>query len=101
MATSLERRSVRFLDEHLKSIVRIRVILDAFRADPQKVGKNEGSYDLVLDAFETEVLKRQAVAASALGARSMNEERKVAISSLSTTVFRAGPRFGISKSGRK
>ena len=61
----------RFLDDHLESIVKkYRVILDAFRADPQKVGKNEGSYDLVLDAFETEVLKRQAVAASALGARS-------------------------------
>jgi hypothetical protein len=52
----------RFLDEHLGSIVKkYRVILDAFRADPQKVAKNEGSYDLVLDAFETEVLKRQAV----------------------------------------
>ena len=61
----------RFLDEHLESIVKkYRVILDAFRADPQKVGKNEGSYDLVLDAFETEVLKRQAVASSAMGARS-------------------------------
>jgi hypothetical protein len=61
----------RFLDEHLESIVKkYRVILDAFRADPQKVGKNEGSYDLVLDAFETEVLKRQAVAASARGPRS-------------------------------
>jgi hypothetical protein len=50
-----------FLDEHLPAIVKkYRVILDAFRADPQKVGKNEGSYDLVLDAFETELLKRQA-----------------------------------------
>lgn len=48
----------RFLEAHLDSIVRkYRVILDAFRADPQKVGKNEGSYDLVLDAFETELLK--------------------------------------------
>jgi len=60
-----------FLDEHLEAIVKkYRVILDAFRADPQKVGKNEGSYDLVLDAFETEVLKRHAVVASARGARS-------------------------------
>lgn len=60
-----------FLDEHLESIVKkYRVILDAFRADPQKVGKNEGSYDLVLDAFETEVLKRQAVVTSAREARS-------------------------------
>jgi hypothetical protein len=53
----------KFLDDHLDPIVKkYRVILDAFRADPQKVGKNEGSYDLVLDAFETELLKRQAAA---------------------------------------
>lgn len=52
-----------FLDEHFDSIVKkYRVILDAFRADPQKVGKNEGSYTLVMDAFETELLKRQAAA---------------------------------------
>jgi len=51
----------KFLDDHLDAIVRkYRVILDAFRADPQKVGKNEGSYDLVLDAFEHELLKRHA-----------------------------------------
>lgn len=51
---------VEFLSAHLEAIVRkYRVILDAFRADPQKVGKNEGSYDLVLDAFETELLKRR------------------------------------------
>lgn len=53
----------RFLDEHLEAIVRkYRVILEAFRYDPQKVGKSEGSYELVLDAFETELLKRQAAA---------------------------------------
>jgi hypothetical protein len=53
----------KFLDDHLDAIVKkYRVILDAFRADPQKVGKNEGSYELVLDAFETELLKRQAAA---------------------------------------
>jgi hypothetical protein len=46
-----------FLDNHLSAIVRkYRVILDAFRFDPQKVGKNEGSYDLVLDAFKTELM---------------------------------------------
>ena len=57
------RDPFRFLDDHLGAIVKkYRVILDAFRADPQKVGKNEGSYDLVLDAFETEVLKRRAAA---------------------------------------
>lgn len=50
-----------FLDEYLQSIVKkYRVIMDAFRADPQKIGKNEGSYELVLDAFETELLKRSA-----------------------------------------
>lgn len=47
-----------FLNEHLSTIVRkYRVILDAFRFDPQKVGKNEGSYELVLDAFNTELMK--------------------------------------------
>lgn len=52
-----------FLDDHLDQIVKkYRVIIDAFRADPQKIGKNEGSYNLVLDAFETEVLKRKKVA---------------------------------------
>lgn len=46
-----------FLDNHLSQIVRkYRVILDAFRFDPQKVGKNEGSYELVLDAFKTELM---------------------------------------------
>jgi hypothetical protein len=49
----------RFLDDCLYAIVKkYRVILDAFRFDPQKIGKNEGSYELVLDAFETELLKR-------------------------------------------
>jgi hypothetical protein len=53
--------AVKFLDEHLESIVKkYRVILEAFRFDPQKIGKNEGSYELVLDAFETELLKRKA-----------------------------------------
>ncbi len=47
----------KFLDEHLAQIVRkYRVILDAFRFDPQKVGKNEGSYQLVLDAYKTELM---------------------------------------------
>jgi hypothetical protein len=36
-----------FLDDHLEAIVRkYRVILEAFRYDPQKVAKNEGSYEL-------------------------------------------------------
>ena len=55
-----------FLDDCLTAIVKkYRVIMDAFRADPQKIGKNEGSYELVLDAFETELLKRQASAQQA------------------------------------
>lgn len=47
----------KFLDNHLASIARkYRVILDAFRFDPQKVGKNQGSYELVMDAFKTELM---------------------------------------------
>ncbi len=50
----------KFLDNHLAPIVRkYRVILDAFRFDPQKVGKNEGSYELVLDAYKTELMLQQ------------------------------------------
>jgi hypothetical protein len=53
-----------FLADYLAPIVKkYRVIMDAFRADPQKIGKNEGSYGLVLDAFETELLKREKTAA--------------------------------------
>lgn len=49
-----------FLDDHLPAIVRkYRVILDAFKFDPQKIGKNEGSYDLVTDAFETQLMKKE------------------------------------------
>ncbi len=48
-----------FLDEMLPAITRkYRVILEAFRFDPQKVGKNEGSYTFVIDAFETELMRR-------------------------------------------
>lgn len=47
----------KFLDANLPAIVRkYRVVLDAYRFDPQKVGKNEGSYDLVIDAFETQLM---------------------------------------------
>jgi hypothetical protein len=54
------QKPARFVREHLPSIVKkYRVILDAFRFDPQKVGKNEGSYDLVLDAFETELMRQK------------------------------------------
>ncbi|WP_411885573.1 hypothetical protein [Polaromonas sp. YR568] len=48
---------VEFLDDHLEAIVgKYRVVLDAYRADPQKVGKANGAYTLVLDAFSTELL---------------------------------------------
>ena len=47
----------KFLGKHLSNIIKkYRVILDAFRFDPQKVGKNEGSYDLVIDAYKTEIM---------------------------------------------
>ncbi len=50
----------KFLDKHLSTIVKkYRVILDAHRFDPQKVGKSAGSYDLALDAFETELLRQR------------------------------------------
>ena len=49
-----------FLKEHLASIVKkYRVILEAYRFDPQKVGKNPGSYELVLDAFKTELMLQE------------------------------------------
>jgi hypothetical protein len=48
----------RFITENLVTIVRkYRVIIEAFAGDPQKIGKNEGSYSLAYDAFETELLK--------------------------------------------
>lgn len=48
----------KFIAKHLPFIVkRYRPILEAYRFDPQKVGKNEGSYDLVIDAFESALLR--------------------------------------------
>ena len=48
----------KFIRENLTTIVRkYRVIIEAYSGDPQKIGKNEGSYSLALDAFETELLK--------------------------------------------
>lgn len=47
-----------FIDEHLDEIVRkYKVLIQAFGGDAQKIGKNEGSYTLAYDAFETELLK--------------------------------------------
>jgi hypothetical protein len=52
-----------FVEANLTSIVRkYRVIIDAFAGDPQKIGKNEGSYALAFDAFETELLKLRQTA---------------------------------------
>ena len=48
----------KFIRDNLTTIVRkYRVIIEAYSGDPQKIGKNEGSYSLALDAFETELLK--------------------------------------------
>lgn len=50
-----------FLDTHFDEIVRkYRVLIQAFAGDAQKIGKNEGSYSLAYDAFETELLRQQA-----------------------------------------
>jgi hypothetical protein len=51
-----------FIHQHLDEIVRkYKVLIQAFSGDAQKIGKNEGSYTLAYDAFETELLKlRQA-----------------------------------------
>jgi hypothetical protein len=51
---------IEFIENKLANISRkYRVILDAFRFDPQKVGKNEGSYTFVLDAVETELMRQR------------------------------------------
>lgn len=55
-----QQNPTKFIERHLPAIVKkYRVILEAFHFDPQKVGKNEGSYSLVLDAFETELMKQR------------------------------------------
>jgi hypothetical protein len=52
-----------FLYQHLDEIVRkYKVLIQAFGGDAQKIGKNEGSYSLAYDAFETELLKRAQAA---------------------------------------
>jgi len=48
----------KFITKHLDEIVRkYKVLIQAFGGDAQKIGKNDGSYTLALDAFETELLK--------------------------------------------
>jgi hypothetical protein len=57
-----KKNPVEFLDSSLEAIVKkYRVILDAFKFDPQKIGKNEGSYELILDAFEYELDRKSVV----------------------------------------
>ncbi len=52
-----------FVDQHLDEIVRkYKVLIQAFGGDAQKIGKNEGSYTLAYDAFETELLKHRQAA---------------------------------------
>ena len=53
----------KFIDKHLDEIVRkYKVLIQAFGGDAQKIGKNDGSYTLALDAFETELLKLAQIA---------------------------------------
>ena len=48
----------KFITKHLDEIVRkYKVLIQAFGGDAQKIGKNDGSYTLAQDAFETELLK--------------------------------------------
>lgn len=48
----------KFISKHLDEIVRkYKVLIQAFGGDAQKIGKNDGSYTLAQDAFETELLK--------------------------------------------
>jgi hypothetical protein len=41
---------------------RYRAITEAFSGDPTKIGKNEGTYTIAKDAFETELLNLAATA---------------------------------------
>jgi hypothetical protein len=62
-ARAVEGKSDQILEDCLPAVVKkYRVILDAFRSDPLKIAKHEGSYELVLDAFETELLRRKVAA---------------------------------------
>lgn len=50
-----------FLRKHFDAIVgQYKVLIQAFSGDAQKIGKNEGSYTLAYNAFETELLRQQA-----------------------------------------
>ena len=53
----------KFIEKHLDEIVRkYKVLIQAFGGDAQKIGKNDGSYTLALDALETELLKLAQIA---------------------------------------
>lgn len=48
----------KFVSSTLVNVVRrYRAIFEAFSGDPQKIGKNSGTYAIAKDAFETELLK--------------------------------------------
>lgn len=52
-----------FLDRNLSDIARAyRIVLEMARFDPQKIGKNETSYDFAVGEFEKALLKQAAVA---------------------------------------
>lgn len=51
----------KFIEKHLPAILRTyRPLFEAFGADPQKIGKSEGSYSTAFNAFETEMLRLAA-----------------------------------------
>lgn len=51
----------KFVKTHLPAILRTyRPLFEAFGADPQKIGKSEGSYSTAFNAFETELLRLAA-----------------------------------------
>ncbi len=55
---------VRFLDRWLESIAKsYKLVLDMSDFDPQKIGKNETSYEIAVSEFEKALLKQQAAEA--------------------------------------
>ncbi|MFQ3595207.1 MAG: hypothetical protein SNJ63_03745, partial [Sphingomonadaceae bacterium] len=51
----------KFIEKHLPAILRTyRPLFEAFGADPQRIGKSEGSYSTAFNAFETELLRLAA-----------------------------------------
>ncbi len=55
-----DENPAKFIGECLDAIVRkYRVLINAHLMNPQKISKDAGSYELVLDAFESELIKRR------------------------------------------